>query len=281
VTSLEWFAVGAWSWFVLLAVAGQFWPQAGRGKPAAQPLARFGANMLLTASDLLLAFLVPVSALLAAGLAGSAELGLLRQVSLPGWVQIALAFVLSDLLGYAIHRLAHEWPLFWRLHRVHHTDIELDVLTTYRQHPLASLAAGGLQAAGILTLGLDPVGVLIYQLVFALHNPLIHANLAWPVPQRITRFASWLFITPGQHSLHHSARRAETDSNFGQLLSVWDRLFGSLRFENRDHLEKMEIGLGERYAAGASSIISQLALPLAPPDGPREQPQQDRGNENH
>lgn len=259
----DWIPATAWGWFAVLALLGQLRPSAQHVPPTSA--SRIVTNVLLGASDLAIGLVLPAAVILAAWLGNRAEFGLLRLVALPGWVQIVLAFVLGDLLLWAIHRLAHGWPPLWRLHRIHHCDTTLDVLTSYRQHPLASLAAGWLQALGVVLLGLDPLGVAAYQLVLAFHIPLHHAQVDWRLPASVVRAARWIFVTPGQHALHHSPRQAETDSNYGEVFALWDRIAGTLR---HDSVGEPAFGLGPAYAGVADRIGGQLGLPFMPLDGP-------------
>jgi sterol desaturase/sphingolipid hydroxylase (fatty acid hydroxylase superfamily) len=125
-----------------------------------------------------------------------------------------------------------------------------------------------LLAIGTVTLGLDPLGVFAYQALIGFHQPLHHSNLDWRLPRWLTGALGWIFVRPSQHALHHSALEAETNSNFGQLFSIWDRLAGTLREADEAHLRALSIGLGAGYDRVASRIGSQLTLPFAPLEGP-------------
>ena len=250
-TGMAWLGVSAWIWFALLAIAGQRWPLAGTmsGTSVRQSIEprRIVTNISLSVGNMLVELVLPATAILAAIVGGAGDFGLLHHLVLPIWARFALAMVLSDLLFWVFHVLAHSWPAYWRIHRVHHCDAALDVLTSYRQHPLAVVMAALLQVAGIAMLGLDPAGVAAYNLLLAFHTPLAHANLAWPLPFWLCRAIGWLFLRPSQHGLHHSADSAETNSNYGEVLSVWDRLAGTLCDADADHLRHVRIGLGPPF----------------------------------
>lgn len=258
-----------WLWVAVLAIVGLFMPLAGRDRSgiATEPR-RVATNVLLGMASMATALLLPAASVLAA-LAGGAEgLGLMRLVNMPAGLHVCLTFAACDLVNWAWHRLSHHWGPLWRLHRVHHADPAIDVLTSFRQHPLGFWLSALVQAAAALLLGYDAGGLAAYQLVLAFHLPLHHANIAWLLPPGWLRPIGWLLVTPGQHSLHHSARVEETDSNFGQVFSLWDRLGGTLRCGDAGHLARLRIGLGPRYDPGANRIGAQLALPLAPLEGP-------------
>lgn len=258
-----------WLWVAILAIIGLFLPLAGRDHSgvATEP-GRVLTNVLLGMADMATALLLPVAMVLAALAAAAEGLGLMRLVPMPAWLHFGLTFVACDLVNWAWHRLSHLWGPLWRLHRVHHADPAIDVLTSFRQHPVGSGLTALVQASAALLLGYDAGGLAAYQLVLAFHLPLHHANIAWLLPPRWLRPIRWLLVTPGQHALHHSALAVETDSNFGQLLSLWDRLAGTLRSGDAGHLAGLRIGLGPRYDSGANRIGVQLALPLAPLEGP-------------
>lgn len=256
-------SLAAWGWFALLAIAGYLRPRIAPAPDALDP-ARVLTNVALGVCDLATSLAVPVISVAAAAWGNWRDFGLLHWIGLGGPGAFAVSLVLADFANWALHWLAHRWPLLWRLHRVHHSDTSLDVLTAYRHHPFETLAVGALQAALVALLGLDPAGVAAYALVVAFAAPLLHANVAWPVPALLIQATRALFMTPARHSLHHSALRQETDSNYGQFLSIWDRLAGTLLGETEARLDKLELGLGPAYRAGASRLPVQLALPFAP-----------------
>jgi sterol desaturase/sphingolipid hydroxylase (fatty acid hydroxylase superfamily) len=150
------------------------------------------------------------------------------QEMLPGgWLGAIGALLFLDLLSYAAHRLFHAVPPLWRLHSVHHTDIDLDVTTAVRHHPLefaAIFAATALLAGAV---GVSPATVALYGTVALAAQMLQHANVR--LPGRVERLVGVLFVTPAFHRLHHSLAREDSETNFGTVLSLWDRLFGTAR----------------------------------------------------
>jgi sterol desaturase/sphingolipid hydroxylase (fatty acid hydroxylase superfamily) len=151
--------------------------------------------------------------------------GLLTPFALAVWAQFAIGFLLIDLFEYSFHRAAHRWRWLWLFHAVHHSDTELDTSTGVRFHPLESAIDQSLIIALLLTLGL-PLWVLLARAIA--QNPIdfaLHANLRFPawVENRV----GWLLVTPRMHRVHHSPVLAETNSNYGVMLSIWDRIFGT------------------------------------------------------
>lgn len=147
-------------------------------------------------------------------------------LSTPEPLRFVLAFLALDALGYAVHRLSHAVGPLWRAHAVHHSDPEPDASTHLRHHPLELLVGSVAQAGLVLALGLTPVEVGAYAVVAWVVQLFAHTSLALPV--RAQRAVGLVLVTPWQHEAHHSRHVRETDTNFGIVLSVWDRLFGTL-----------------------------------------------------
>ena len=218
-------------------------------------LALFGLNTLL------LRLLFPAAAVGLALSAEAADLGLFNRVDWPLWLEIPLAVLLLDLAIYWQHRFMHRIPLLWRLHRVHHADLDIDLTTGSRFHPIEILLSMLYKWGVILLLGPAAVAVLIFEILLngmALFN---HANVA--MPAWLDRMLRYLLVTPDMHRVHHSVLRRETDSNFGFNLSLWDRWFGSYADQpERGHID-MTIGLSEfRDPDEVDRLPGMLALPF-------------------
>lgn len=176
----------------------------------------------------------------------------------PGLIwHLTFSFLAYDACGYIFHRLAHRLSLLWRLHRVHHSDSDLDLSTYFRSHPLEFLTALVIKCALIVVLGLHPAALILHGLAKQLTMSFGHANIA-PRPQ-LSRTVSTLFVSPAFHHHHHSAHRPDTDSNYGEVLTIWDRLFGTF---GRTGGTIMRFGLGDAYDTDAASLSSQLKLPF-------------------
>jgi sterol desaturase/sphingolipid hydroxylase (fatty acid hydroxylase superfamily) len=218
---------------------------------------RWFGNMVLFAMALAMAWLVPLlSSLGAATLAARHGWGLFHLVALPPAIALAASFVLLDLFAYWTHRLMHKIPLLWRLHALHHSDSDLDVTTTIRHHPAEALVQALCDAALALLFGFSPQAVLLYGGVVLVVQTFHHGNVM--LPARLRPLSNWL-ITPDIHRLHHSKLYAENNSNFGNLIPLWDRLFGTLRQEPEG---EFQVGLPEFSGPDFQRLDKLLIQPL-------------------
>ena len=160
--------------------------------------------------------------------------GLLNQVAWPLWVEIGLALLILDFAIWGQHQITHKVPVFWRFHRMHHADRDMDVTTALRFHPVEILASMGLKIGLVYALGPQAVAVVLFEILLngtALFN---HANLA--LPRWLDGAVRLVLVTPDMHRVHHSTRREEHDSNYGFALSIWDRMFRTYRAKPLDGL---------------------------------------------
>jgi sterol desaturase/sphingolipid hydroxylase (fatty acid hydroxylase superfamily) len=214
--------------FALLAGWEVLRPARRRALPRSGRWITNGAMVVLDALTLrAMAVLLPALAVGAAVDAGAQGWGLFNALALPLWVEVPLAVLILDFAIWAQHWMTHRVPLFWRFHRVHHADRDMDVTTAIRFHPVEIAASMGVKIGLVYLLGPTAVAVLVFEIILngtALFN---HANIALPpAAERVVRA---VLVTPAMHRVHHSDRREEHDSNFGFALSVWDRLFGTYR----------------------------------------------------
>ena len=172
---------------------------------------------------------------------GQNEWGLLNQVRWPPAIEILITVFALDCLFYWIHRLYHAVPVLWRVHLVHHSDLDFDFSIAFRRHPIEALISVNLVIPLVALLGLPPFGVLLFLLLRSVILYFEHANLQ--LPDALDRTLRLFIITPDMHRVHHSATRTETDSNFGDLFSFWDRLFGTYHEQPAGGHEAMRIGL--------------------------------------
>lgn len=221
---------------------------------------RWLANFGLTFTNIMVLGILPVSGIAAGIYAQENKLGLLNATSLSPFVSFGLGLLLRSLLSWIIHFLMHKVPLFWRLHRVHHTDMHMDVSTTVRFHPLEFIISTPILVGGIIALGLSPVALMAYEIFDAAMAVITHANIR--LPARLERLLQWVLVTPSMHRIHHSSRQPETDSNYGATFSFGDRLFGTYRSKSPEELTAMQIGLEECQDSRANSFRWLLALPL-------------------
>jgi sterol desaturase/sphingolipid hydroxylase (fatty acid hydroxylase superfamily) len=168
------------------------------------------------------------------------NIGLLNQIKFPYIIKIALGIIAIDFVGYWAHRLNHKWHLFWRLHRVHHSDTKMDSSTSFRAHPLdVILDNASVFVAGIL-FGLD---IKIIILRWILYMPLFVAHhVSFGFPNWVDSFFGKIFVTPNFHKVHHHQDQEYTDSNYGNMFIIWDKLFGTFK---ELPIEKIKYGLIE------------------------------------
>ena len=224
---------------VMFAVWETAWPRRQRlyGR-----LWRWIGNFGILALGSLLARLVlPIVPIGAALWAAQNQVGLFNMVGIPAMVAGTLSFLALDLLIYGQHRLFHMVPMFWRIHRMHHTDLDFDVTTALRFHPIEILLSLIIKSVAVVALGAGPVTVLVFEVVLNGTSLFNHANLA--LPRWLDRLLRFFVVTPDMHRVHHSIRREETDSNFGFNLPWWDYLMGTYRDQPKDGHDGMTIGL--------------------------------------
>lgn len=193
-------------------------------------LARWPNNLGIVLVDTLaVRLLIPTSLAAFAAYAGAQGWGLFHLLPVPGLVAVAGSIILLDLAIYAQHVAFHAVPLFWRLHRMHHSDLEIDVTTGIRFHPIEILLSVLIKMVVIALLGAPPLAVLLFEILLNATAMFNHSNAELPLwLDRVLRLG---LVTPDMHRIHHSVLRAETDSNYGFNLSVWDRMFGTYRRE--------------------------------------------------
>ena len=221
-----------------LALAERVWPARGDARPARRQLANLG---LMAINTTMLRLVFPVLAVALALSVHARGGGVFGVLGLPAWLEVVLTVVVMDAAIYWQHRLLHGVPLLWRLHRVHHTDLGFDVTLGVRFHPLEMAFSMAVKLLLVLLLGAPALGVIVFEILLASASLFTHADFAFP--PRVERWLRAVVVTPSMHRTHHSVLRAETDSNYGFLLSAWDRLFASYRRRPLHPERTMPIGL--------------------------------------
>ena len=254
-----WIRLGAFA--CILAVLAGTEALAPRRRQVIGRWRRWPGNLGLVALDtLILRILFPAGVVGMALLAEKRGWGLLGAVDLPVWAEIAIALVLLDLVIYAQHVLFHAVPALWRVHRVHHADLECDVTTGLRFHPVEILASMGIKFAAVIALGAPAVAVLIFEIVLNATAMWSHANIR--LPEGVDRVVRRVLVTPDMHRTHHSAVVRETHSNFGFNLAWWDRLFGTYRAQPAAGHDGMTIGVPQFRSPADLRLDRMLLQPL-------------------
>ena len=209
-------ALALWEW------------RAPRRHPTVGRRERWFGNLGILAVDLLaVRLLVPTAVVGVALLAAAKGWGLLPALGVAFWPAAIVSVIALDFTIWAQHYVFHHVPVLWRLHRVHHADVEIDVSTGVRFHPLEILVSLVIKMAAVVALGAPAAAVVAFEVLLNATSMFNHSNVA--LPAWAEPAARWLIVTPQMHEVHHSAERAETDSNFGFNLPWWDRLFGTYR----------------------------------------------------
>jgi sterol desaturase/sphingolipid hydroxylase (fatty acid hydroxylase superfamily) len=225
--------------FVVIAAWGFTVP---RRKQAIGQGWRWPNNLGLVVVDtLLVRVLFPTTAVGLALVGEARGFGLFNIVALPAWVGVVLSVVILDLAIYLQHVLFHAVPTLWLLHRVHHADLEFDVSTGLRFHPIEILLSMLIKFAVVAALGAPALSVLIFEVLLNATSMFNHGNVR--IPAGADRVLRWIVVTPDMHRVHHSILTRETNSNFGFNLSWWDRLFGTYRAQPTCGHEAMTIGI--------------------------------------
>lgn len=243
--------------FALLALLEAAWPRRTRRLGRAR---RWPANLAVVAlSAALLRLVVPAGAVGAALAAEARGVGLLPWLGLPTWAAVPLAVVLLDLAIYLQHVLFHAVPALWRLHRMHHADLDLDVTSGLRFHPLEMLLSLALKLAVVTALGAPPLAVVAFEVLLNASAMFSHANLR--LPERLDHALRRLLVTPDMHRIHHSLDPRETNSNYGFNLALWDRLFGTYRPQPGGGHGGMTLGVAQFRDPAEQRLARMLTQP--------------------
>lgn len=251
--------------FALVFVVMALWELAAPRR--SQPLGRrrrWPGNLGVVVVDaLLVRLLVPATAVAVAVLATQRGWGLWPTVQAPTWLAVIGSIVLLDLAIYLQHVLFHAVPALWRLHRMHHTDLELDVTSGARFHPLEILLSLGIKLAVVAALGAPAVAVLMFEVLLNATSMFNHGNVR--MPAWLDGMLRLLLVTPDMHRVHHSWLPHETNSNFGFNLSCWDRLFGTYCAQPHDGHANMTIGINQFRDPRELRLDRMLWQPLREP----------------
>lgn len=205
-------------------------------------LLRWPNNLgLVVLNTIVVRLLFPLGAVGMAFLAQAEGWGLFNIAPLPGWLTVPAAVLLLDLTIYGQHVAFHAVPPLWRLHRMHHADLEFDVTTGLRFHPVEIGLSMAIKFAAVVALGAPPVAVLAFEVLLNATSMFNHGNVRLPL--RFDRILRLIVVTPDMHRVHHSIDRRETDSNFGFNVPWWDRLFGTYRAQPAAGHDAMTIGI--------------------------------------
>ncbi len=244
--------------FVLMAL----WELAAARRTLVVPkarrwLANLGIVVLNTAA---LRLLVPVAAIGVASVAVERGWGVLNWIDVPPAAAVVAALLLLDLGIYLQHVMFHAVPLLWRLHMVHHADLDFDVTTGARFHPVEILLSMGIKLAMVVLIGPPVFAVLLFEVILNAAAMFNHANVR--LPRAVDRVVRLFVVTPDMHRVHHSVDASEANSNFGFSVPWWDRIFGTYTAQPAAGHEDMLIGVEHIRDTRPQGVLWMLALPV-------------------
>jgi len=253
--------------FLAVFTAMAVWEIAApRRRLAAAKASRWFANLCITVINTLLVRLIfvilPVSVSIMARAKGW---GLLNMFDMPSWITIVAGVILLDLVMYLQHVMFHIMPPLWRLHLVHHTDIDTDVTTGLRFHSFEIIISTAIRITAVSVIGPHPLAVVIFDIILSSAVMFNHGNVR--IPGRGDRALRFAVVTPDMHRVHHSVNVWETASNFGFILSWWDRVFSTYRAQPAAGHDEMKIGLARYRDPNELSLYRLLILPVTADPG--------------
>jgi sterol desaturase/sphingolipid hydroxylase (fatty acid hydroxylase superfamily) len=211
-------------------------------------------------SKVIIRIIFPFLAVTTAFIAQNKGIGYFNKNPLPLWLEIICSMMFLDLVMYLQHRMMHRLSLFWRVHRVHHIDRHLDLSTGLRFHPIEEILTMGFKLLAVSFMGAPVVAVLFYEILLNAMTMFVHMNIH--LSSKTDRLLRWLIITPNMHRIHHSDYLKETNSNYGFILSFWDRLFGSYTPMSITGEFKISIGLEDFRDPKFQTFENMLLVPF-------------------
>jgi len=225
-----------------------------------KPVRWFGNLGIVLISTVTLRLIFPLLAIDLSLIAQEKQWGLLNNYNMPGWLEVVTGVLILDLIIYLQHLMVHTIPAFWKFHMMHHADLDFDLTTGLRFHPVEIYLSMGIKMAAVAVFGPSPVAVLIFEVVLNTIAMFNHSNFF--LPPGFDRVLRLLVVTPDMHRVHHSVTIRETNSNFGFNFPWWDRLLGTYRAQPAAGHEGMTIGLSQFRDPKRLSLPWMLALPF-------------------
>ena len=222
---------------------------------------RWFSNLsLIFIGNIAIKTLTPWTALEAAEVFEKLNLGLFNNIKIPWGAKFFLSIILLDLAIYAQHVVFHKVPTLWKIHKVHHADTDIDLSTSLRFHPFEIFLSLLIKISIILTLGISPFSVFIFEIILNSSAMFNHSNIT--LSKKIDKFLRKFLVTPDMHKVHHSIYLQETNSNYGFNIAFWDRIFGTYCEKPKDGYLKMTIGLKEFRNKKYLSLFWILVIPF-------------------
>ena len=217
-----------------------------------------GTNIFFTVTTLLINFFFALLIVFASDWCIANNFGLLQWVQMPLWLQMIAGLLLLDLIGaYTIHLIQHKIKWMWKFHMVHHADTHVDTTTANRHHPGESVFRAVFAVIAVFICGSPMWLVMLYQALSVVMTQFNHANIK--MPESVDKILRLIIVSPNMHKVHHHYKRPETDTNYGNIFSLWDRWFGTYY---HTPLAQLHYGLDVLAEKNDESIIEQLKIPF-------------------
>ncbi len=243
---------------IIMAIWELMWP---RRVLTMSKLSRWLSNLgIVLLDNVLIRILFPVLVIGLAAMGQENKWGLLNNIQLPYWMSVGLGVLALDLVVYLQHLMFHAVPVIWRLHMMHHADLDIDVTTGLRFHPLEIIISMLIKLSTVAALGPSVLTVLIFEVTLNATAMFNHSNVKMPF--HVDRLLRLLVVTPDMHRVHHSVTIRETNSNFGFNFPWWDRMFGTYRAQPVAGHEGMTIGLSQFRDPKRNNLFRMLILPF-------------------
>jgi sterol desaturase/sphingolipid hydroxylase (fatty acid hydroxylase superfamily) len=222
---------------------------------------RWFSNLgIVLISTVTLRLIFPLLAIDLSLIAQEKQWGLLNNYNMPGWLEVITGVLILDLIIYLQHLMVHTVPALWKFHMMHHADLDFDLTTGLRFHPVEIYLSMGIKMAAVAAFGPSPLAVLIFEIALNATAMFNHGNVR--LPQGLDSVLRFFIVTPDMHRVHHSVIIRETNSNFGFNFPWWDRLFGTYRAQPAAGHEGMTIGLSQFRDPKRLTLLWMLALPF-------------------
>ena len=244
--------------FILLALWELLNPRRALG--TSKKMRWFNNLAIVLLDTVIVRLLFPLVPMSMALLAQERGWGLFNNLGVPYLLEVTVAVIVLDFVIYLQHVLFHAVPLLWRFHMVHHADLDLDVTSGVRFHPIEIILSMGIKLAAVGSLGLPALAVFIFEILLNGTSMFNHSNVF--IPLKLDRIIRLLIVTPDMHRVHHSVILRETDSNYGFTLSWWDRILGTYRAQPAKGHQWMTIGLSRFLDEKRQTLLWLLALPF-------------------
>ena len=260
---MEYHTLSRLGFFSVIFVVVALWEAfAARRRLTTSKRSRWATNgVMIALNPPALRLLFPLLAVDMALMAQQRGWGLLNNYELPGWVELLLGIAVLDFVMYIQHVMFHAVPMLWRLHMVHHADLDIDLTTGLRFHPIEIVISMGIKLSAVVVFGPSPLAVLVFEIVLNGAAMFNHGNIS--IPPGLDRLLRYIIVTPDMHRVHHSIYPTETNTNFGFNLPWWDRLLGTYRAQPRDGHQGMKIGLLQFRNPRELTLLQLLIMPFA------------------